>query len=71
MKEAELGKFGFLLGTLLGAGLSVIQCFESLSKSTSTLRYKKLYVHLLLNLSDGFSFKQSFNTYPKIDLLIP
>lgn len=71
MKEAALAQFGFLLGTLLSAGLSPLDSLDSLAKSTFTSRYKKMYQYLLSKLSDGFSFKQSFKTYPHMDRLIP
>lgn len=71
MKEAAIAQFGFLLGTLLSAGLSPLDSLDSLGKSTPTIRYKRLYKYLLGNLADGFSFKQSFKTYPHMDRLMP
>ncbi len=52
IKEAALAQFGFLLGTLLSAGLSPLDSLDSLGKSTSTFRYKKMYKFLLANLAD-------------------
>lgn len=40
-------------------------------KSTSTLRFQKLYKFIYDNLSDGFSFRQSFKAYPNSGKLIP
>lgn len=71
MKESSLAQFGFLLGTLLSAGLSPLDSIDSLVKSTQISRYRKLYQHVLATLADGFSFRQSFKSYPHIEKLFP
>lgn len=63
MVESELAKFGFLLGTLLKAGLSPLDSLTSLVHASSTSRYKHLYEFLFKNMGDGFTFKQCFRLY--------
>lgn len=71
IQEIELARFGYLLGTLLKAGLPIIQALDSLEKATTFPHYKMLYRHLLVNIDDGYSFKKSLMSYKKINKLIP
>lgn len=63
LKETELARFGYLLGTLLSAGLPPNEALHSLSEATSLNRYKKLYLFLQEKISEGNSFKKSFSLY--------
>lgn len=69
--ELEIARFGYMLGTLLDAGLPVTHALELLEKATSSPPYQALYRHLGKSLQDGYSFKQSFKEFKKIDSLIP
>jgi type II secretory pathway component PulF len=69
--EVELTRFGFVLGTLLQAGLPVIEAVESLEQSSAITQYKKLYVRLRKDIEDGSTFHESLRTYPKSNRLIP
>jgi len=71
MQEVELARFGYLLGTLLKAGLPIDQAFESLYSSTFFYQYKKFYFHLQENIQEGNSFSTSFSSYKKTSSLIP
>lgn len=71
MKEVEIARFGYLLGTLLQAGLPVTQALESLSNATEFIKYRRLYRYMLTSVEDGNSFQKSFVAYKKIDSLIP
>ncbi len=71
LKETELARFGYLLGTLLSAGLSPTKALHSLSEATSLSRYKKFYLYLEDSIADGNSFKKSFAQYKKIHGLLP
>lgn len=71
LREVELARFGYLLGTLLNAGLPVTQALESLENATVFRRYKKFYQQLRLNIADGNSFQTSFENIKKIKHLIP
>ncbi|MDH4330631.1 MAG: type II secretion system F family protein [Candidatus Moranbacteria bacterium] len=71
MQEMELSRFGFILGSVLEAGLTIVDSLESLSRSTTIRRYQKLYVFLRKNVEEGESFQQIFEKYPKSEKLIP
>jgi type IV pilus assembly protein PilC len=62
MHEVELARFGYLLGTLLQAGLTVTQALQSLADATSSPQYAKLYRRLKVAFEDGYSFR---STLPK------
>ena len=46
IKEVEVSRLGFLLGTLLQAGLPVTQALHSLSEASTFLRYSSMYAHM-------------------------
>lgn len=69
--EVEIARFGYLLGTLLKAGLSVTQSLDLLHDATSALRFKKLYRYLSQSFEDGYGFRASLAKYKHINKLIP
>lgn len=71
MQEIEVARFGYLLGTLLDAGLQVTRAIESLENATETIRYKRFYKHLRESVDMGNSFEKSFESYPKIGKILP
>ena len=71
LMEVEVARLGYLLGTLLEAGLPIIKAIDSLLGASESVRYKKFYTHLRESIEMGNSFKKSFISYPKVDKLIP
>ncbi len=71
LQEVELARFGYLLGTLLQAGLPVTQALESLERATTFPHYRKLCAHLRTSIEEGNSFQKSFVTFKKSSALIP
>jgi type II secretory pathway component PulF len=71
MMEVEVARFGYLLGTLLEAGLPVTRAIDSLIGATEVIRYKAFYVALRESIDMGNSFQKSFAAYKNIDDLIP
>lgn len=71
LMEVEVARFGYLLGTLLEAGLPVTRAIESLAGASDVIRYKKFYIYLRDSIDMGNSFKKSFEAYPTINNLIP
>jgi type II secretory pathway component PulF len=69
--ETELARFGYLLGTLLGTGVPLVESLKSLAEATNFYAYKKLYLYLSQGTQDGMPFAQSFASYPKTGKLIP
>lgn len=71
MMEVEVARFGYLLGTLLEAGLPITRAIDSLIGASDSFRYKKFYLYLHDSIDMGNSFQKSFIGYSKIDKLIP
>jgi len=71
IKEVEISRFGYLLGTLLEAGLPVVAAIDSLEKATVFPHYRKFYAHLGGSIADGNSFQKSFASYKKSNVLVP
>ncbi len=71
LMEVEVARFGYLLGTLLDAGLPVTKAIDSLAGASDVVRYKRFYLHLRESIELGNSFEKSFASYKKINVLIP
>jgi len=71
IKEVEVARFGYLLGTLLEAGLPITQALDSLAGATEISPYRKLYLHLRDSVGDGNSIQKSFLAFKHINRLIP
>jgi type II secretory pathway component PulF len=71
MMEVEVARFGYLLGTLLEAGLPVTKAIDSLASASEAIRYRAFYNYLRDSVDMGNSFQKSFASYKKIDKLIP
>lgn len=71
IQELEVARFGYLLGTLLEAGIQVTQAIESLEKATAFPHYQALYAHLRRHIEVGDTFKTGFGVFPKSNRLIP
>lgn len=70
-KELEVARFGFMMGTLLEAGLSVPKALYLLENASSSPRYQKLFHHLAQSIEKGVSFRQAFSEDKKNRKLIP
>ena len=71
MREVEIAQFGYLLGTLLNAGLPVTRALELLAQASSAPQYSRFYHSLADSLSNGFSFKESLTSYKHSRALLP
>jgi len=71
LQQVEIARMSYLLGSLLDAGVPIIDTLGSLERATSFRMYKKLYSHLLLSIEEGNSFEKSFASYKKTNKLIP
>lgn len=59
-QELELSRFGYLLGTLLEAGLPIVQSLSALANASPFISYKKFYKALLASIEEGNTFERSF-----------
>ncbi|MBD3300463.1 MAG: SH3 domain-containing protein [Candidatus Moranbacteria bacterium] len=71
IQEAELARMGYVLGTLLTAGIPIVTALKSMANTTTTLMYKKFFNYLSENIKVGGSFETSFKDYKKSRKLIP
>jgi type IV pilus assembly protein PilC len=71
IQETELARMGYIMGTLLEAGLPIIDTLRSLAEASTFYKYKKLYTFLGKSIEDGNTFQQSFDAYKKINKLVP
>lgn len=71
IKEVELARFGYIVGTLLDAGLPVLSALRALGKNTLLYPYKKFYEYILQKIEDGNSFQKSFEMYPHTGDFLP
>lgn len=71
LKEIEISRFSFVLGTLLEAGLSIEDALISLTEVRTFRRYTNLYKFIAENIPKGDSFSEAFSKYRKLDSVIP
>ncbi|HSX33337.1 MAG TPA: type II secretion system F family protein [Candidatus Saccharimonadales bacterium] len=71
MHEVEVAQFGYLLGTLLDAGLPVTKAIRLLAKASNLFIYQDFYNYLAKSLDDGYGFKESLGHYPRSAKLLP
>ncbi len=69
--EVEIARFGYLLGTLLGAGLTVMQALDLLGRATTAPRYQRFYAYLHDQFENGYSFSASLPKYKGAAKLLP
>lgn len=71
LRGMELSRCGYLIGSLLDAGLPIEESLKSLIESTTLHRYKRLYTYLYASIGEGSSFEKSFDSYAHTNILIP
>ncbi|HSX07129.1 MAG TPA: type II secretion system F family protein [Candidatus Saccharimonadia bacterium] len=71
IREVEVAQFGYLLGTLVSAGLSITQALTLLKQSSTVPQYQKLYQHLANSIDNGLTFKDSFTKYTHSRKMLP
>jgi type II secretory pathway component PulF len=67
----ELSRLGYILSSLLSAGIPIRDTIKLLEESTKFYRYQQFYHYLGEGFEIGNSFKTTFNEYPKMDKIIP
>jgi type II secretory pathway component PulF len=71
VQQSELARFGYLLGTLLDAGLVVTHALETLAYATIFPQYRRFFEYLHTSVGDGNSLEKSFAGYPHAKSLVP
>ena len=60
-----------MLGSLLGAGLPIVEAIRSLADATSLGMYKRFYMQLADRIENGESFQVIFQSRRRLRVLIP
>lgn len=71
MQQTELARFGYLLGSLLEAGMPIVDSIRSIKETATFSAYRRFYSYLETSVEEGNSFKRVFNSYKKIDKIFP
>ncbi len=71
VRETEITRFGYVLGSLLGAGVPVVQALDLLSRAASFENYKRLFAFLKNSLEEGKSFQKSFADFSGLKKMLP
>lgn len=71
IKESEITRFGYLMGSIIEAGLPINKAFEILPGTTTFKNYKKLYQYLGEKIAQGIFISEALKSYKNIKKLIP
>ena len=71
VQDIELARFGYVMGSLLHAGISLPQALTSMQDSTSFQLYKRFYAAVLQDVTEGISLYKSIVKYPGSHTYVP
>ncbi|MFA5163301.1 MAG: type II secretion system F family protein [Patescibacteria group bacterium] len=71
IQEVEVGRFAYLLGILLEAGIPIEEALESSAAASGFYRYRRLCLFLKEKIGEGESFKNSFQKFRNLNSLLP
>lgn len=71
LREVEIAQFGYLLGTLLEAGLPITRAVTLLAGASTAPQYQAFCEYLAVSLGDGYSMKDSLHRYKNSTKLLP
>ena len=70
-RSATIASFGVILGSLLRAGVPIVDAVQSLADVTDTVRYKIFYGRLAQELEVGQSFSGAFKVIHETSSVLP
>lgn len=71
IKETEISRFGFIVGSMIEAGISLQDIFALLPDTTTFRNYKRLYQAMGQSIHEGHTFKQVFAHIQHVKKLLP
>jgi type II secretory pathway component PulF len=71
LREIELARFGYLLRTLLDAGISLTETLSITAQSSTLTSFQEFYAFLHDRVDEGHSFGRSFAMHPSPSRFIP
>jgi len=70
-KAATIARFGVILGSLLRAGVPLVESIRSMAEVTDTVYYRRMYFRLADEIEVGQSFASAFERIKESKKLIP
>jgi type IV pilus assembly protein PilC len=70
-KSATIARFGVILGSLLKAGVPLVESIRSMADVTDTVYYKRYYYKLADEIEVGESFANAFKKLKDTNTLLP
>lgn len=70
-KSATIARFGVILGSLLRAGVPLVESIRSMAEVTDTVYYQRFYFRLASDIEVGQSFAAAFESLKETKKLIP
>ena len=61
LRESETGRIGYLLGSLLGAGVDIVKALRSVADASHFSRYHFFYHRVADAIEEGQTFEQAFH----------
>lgn len=71
VRQIEVSRLGFIMGTLLASGLTLVEAIRALKDATTFISYKEFYSYLETQIENGYTFRLAFDEYPSYERLIP
>ncbi|MBI4252910.1 type II secretion system F family protein [Candidatus Uhrbacteria bacterium] len=71
IRQEEIARFSYMLGTLLQAGMPVVACLQSIEGATVFTPYARLYANMKKHIEEGDSFQKSFSREHHLASLVP
>ena len=71
VEEIEVARFSYVLGSLLEAGLPVVDALQSIVDATPVITYRRVFQHIRGRVNQGDSFQKAFTSYSHLDQLLP
>ena len=71
IREVELARMGYTMGSLIQSGIPIISALDSLSHSTILRSYQVFYQSLRDGVENGFSFEELFIRNPRCRRFLP
>ncbi len=71
IQDLELARFGYVMGSLLHAGITVPQALISMQDSTTFVLYKRFYTELYSKVTEGASLYKAITMYPEYQQFVP
>ena len=71
IREAEIARFGYLLGTQLKSGITVTDALMIMSGTTTYQNYSRLYDFLRDHIEEGYSISEALDAHKNVKGMVP